>query len=202
MDTYSNFMQLAANERYMTDYLIEHQLIDSPILIFTPHGGGIEPGTTELVKAIAGEELNYYTLTAKKSKDNINLHITSKNYDEPTLLKILPTIEQCVSLHGCQNKEEIIFIGGRDTKLKRKIQTQLELRDFKVGVKDQFLAESLDNITNKNKTSAGVQLEISHGLRKQMFEDISKAKGRVQKTPIFWKFVLAIRMALDPYDEE
>lgn len=198
-DKYRNFTELAFYERYMKDYIIEQQLIKSNILIFTPHGGGIEPGTTEIVKAIASDDINYYTMTAKKVTGNEDLHITSDNYDEPRLLNLLTTVDRCISIHGCADTNDVIYMGGLDYTLRSRIESLLKQNGFDVQIITEFLAESLSNITNKTKTNAGVQIEISRGLRNKFFDDITTAKGRSIKKELFWKFVLEVRNALEPY---
>lgn len=42
-----------------------------------PHGGGIEPGTSEIADAIGGERGSFYTFGGLKSSGTADLHITS-----------------------------------------------------------------------------------------------------------------------------
>ena len=48
-----------------------------------PHGGGIEPGTTEIAEAVAGHEHTFYSFSGVKARGNSVLHITSSRFDEP-----------------------------------------------------------------------------------------------------------------------
>jgi phage replication-related protein YjqB (UPF0714/DUF867 family) len=65
-----------------------------------PHGGGIEPGTSELADAIAGSDLSFYTFEGLKSSGNTDLHITSTRFDEPMCLTLLASSSVVVTLHG------------------------------------------------------------------------------------------------------
>ena len=49
-DTYASFSQLSARKREGHDYLITISRRDSPIAVIAPHGGGIEPGISEITK--------------------------------------------------------------------------------------------------------------------------------------------------------
>jgi phage replication-related protein YjqB (UPF0714/DUF867 family) len=41
--------------------------------VIAPHGGAIEPGTTEVAEAIAGDRFSFYTLEGVKTRDNKRL---------------------------------------------------------------------------------------------------------------------------------
>jgi Poly-gamma-glutamate hydrolase len=68
--------------------------------LVAPHGGGIEPGTSELADAIAGSDLSFYTFEGLKSSGNTDLHITSTRFDEPMCLTLLASSSVVVTLHG------------------------------------------------------------------------------------------------------
>jgi poly-gamma-glutamate hydrolase-like protein len=57
--------------------------------LVAPHGGGIEPGTSELADAIAASDLSFYTFEGLKPSGNTDLHITSTRFDEPMCLTLL-----------------------------------------------------------------------------------------------------------------
>jgi phage replication-related protein YjqB (UPF0714/DUF867 family) len=57
------------------------------VAVIAPHGGGIEPGTSELATAIAGDDFSLYLFEGLKSAGNGELHITSTNFDEPISAK-------------------------------------------------------------------------------------------------------------------
>jgi phage replication-related protein YjqB (UPF0714/DUF867 family) len=45
------------------------------LAILAPHGGGIEPGTSELAEAVAGEGLSFYAFEGLKRSGNAVLHV-------------------------------------------------------------------------------------------------------------------------------
>src|SRR5689334_7740848 len=66
----------------------------SRCLLAAPHGGGIEPGTSEILRAVA--DLGgwaWYEFAGFLRKGNKDaLHIASTEFDEPTLLSLLPRV--------------------------------------------------------------------------------------------------------------
>ena len=51
---------------------------ESPIAILAPHGGGIEAGTSEIARAVAGSEFNLYLFEGIRPAGNYDaLHLTS-----------------------------------------------------------------------------------------------------------------------------
>ena len=52
-DTYPNFAALAQHERSGIDYRVVVRRAEPAFAIMAPHGGGIEPGTSEIADAIA-----------------------------------------------------------------------------------------------------------------------------------------------------
>ena len=54
-DQYENFEELSQNETVGVDFRILARRARAAFDIVAPHGGGIEPGTSEIADAIAGE---------------------------------------------------------------------------------------------------------------------------------------------------
>ncbi len=80
-----------------------------------PHGGGIEPGTSELLRVIS--EMGgwaWYDFAGFLRKGNQEeLHITSTLFDEPNLLGLLPRTNFVLSLHGSSDTDgQIAYVGG------------------------------------------------------------------------------------------
>ena len=81
-DDYWSFTELAKNEREQ-DYKVFSRPRGSEVIIIAPHGGGIEPGTSEIAEAIAGDNFSLYCFEGLKANCNKILHIKSINFDEP-----------------------------------------------------------------------------------------------------------------------
>ncbi len=197
-DTYDNFRKLAAVEKVDIDYKIFNEVAKSRIAIVAPHGGGIEPGTSEIARSISDGKHNCYCFEGIKSKRNKELlHITSTNFDEPNGIKVCRSSETVVSIHGADNEEDIVFVGGLDNELKNEMIGKLKKAGF--NAKEDTTGHSgqnIDNICNKGTAGKGLQLEISNGLRKKMFEGL-KCKERESTTETYYKFIKAVQCALE-----
>lgn len=181
MDTYSSFKQLKAVE---TEYCITHVDRGSDITIIAPHGGNIEPHTSEIAGLIAAERHNLFCFNGLKQRNNHLLHITSHNYDEKQALALVQSSTTVISVHGCTRKETIIFVGGRDDQLKQRIAAALNRADIPAVACSQQARHGgrhPDNICNRGMTGKGVQLEISRPLRDspQAWSKIAAAVGEV-----------------------
>ena len=75
---YKSFSELCRSEREGVSYQRKVANRQSRFAIIAPHGGRIEPGTSEITKAIAGTQFSYYTFDGIRQEGNELLHITSK----------------------------------------------------------------------------------------------------------------------------
>jgi phage replication-related protein YjqB (UPF0714/DUF867 family) len=198
-DKYPDFETLSRNERAGIDFGILVRRAKPAFAIVSPHGGGIEPGTSEIADATAGSELSYYAFEGLKSSGNSDLHITSTRFDEPLCLTLVGESEVVVTIHGEHSDEDGagIFVGGLDEKLGRRLGKALRSEGFVVGRHPDPDLQGIEpeNLCNRGKSGQGVQLEISRGLRKQMFKSLSR-EGRKQPTAKFFAFVAALRSVL------
>jgi phage replication-related protein YjqB (UPF0714/DUF867 family) len=196
-DKYRNFNQLQKAEQ-ADAYRIVAFANDSKIAIIAPHAGGIEPGTSELARAIAGSDLSLYLFEGRKADHNRDLHITSTNFDEPSGVALVRQSTVVIALHGEKDEEHAIaYIGGRDAQTAGKIRAQLEAAGFDVRTHESAELQGThpDNICNGGVTSAGVQLELSKALRLEFFPSLQE-KGRAAPRKRFYEFANAIRLAL------
>ena len=191
---YHNYKHLSKKEIEGKDFAIETQFVNSEITIIAPHSGGIEPGTYEITKAIALDDLNYYIFSGIKEKNNQKLHIPSEKFDEPIAISLATKSKFIITIHGCQGDSDIIHLGGLDEFSKEIISQELFKAGFVItqAKSGYFSGKNPKNICNRSLRQKGVQLEISDSLRKKMFKDISY-EGRKITTEVFNKFVKAIR---------
>jgi len=197
MDKYTGFEALRRYEKEAKDYVICSREGISGVAVISPHGGGIEPGTAEIADAVAGGDHTFYCFRGIKKTGNADLHITSKNFDEPQAIRIAKTADTVLAVHGCQERENVVYIGGLDHHLVEKINEALIQAGF---ITDKRPAQGLqgkrpENICNRSRNNKGVQLEISEGLRKRMFDRQNRINGR-DKTQVFHMFVSAVRDAI------
>jgi phage replication-related protein YjqB (UPF0714/DUF867 family) len=166
-------------------------------LIIAPHGGGIEPGTSEIAAAIARFNHSLYTFEGIKKSDNKTLHITSTQFDDPQLLKLLKSSKGTIAIHGCSGNEHIAYVGGLQDDIRDKIIAQLLENGIQATIisNPSLQGRDLNNICNRNSIGKGVQIELTEGLRSAMFISLTRA-GRKIRTKLFKTFVSTIRAVI------
>ena len=162
----------------------------APCLLVAPHGGAIEPGTTEIMLAVANlGQWAYYDFQGQLPKRNWReLHIPSTHFDEPRLLGLLPQARFVLSFHGEGDDERrTICVGGlyqhgRETFIACLAE---DLAHLRVTVSDALQVQnegiagrSRQNITNRGTLEAGVQLEFSQGTRHLLFRSLNQSSRR------------------------
>jgi phage replication-related protein YjqB (UPF0714/DUF867 family) len=165
-DIYNSFVELNNYEERNKDYKISAAEVGSSITIIAPHGGKIEPGTSDIAKRIASQRFNYYCFEGIKKENNGHLHITSHNFDEPLAVRMVSKSLIVVAIHACTGNERFIYLGGLDNMLK--VAIAAELGSWEVIVAsghDRFKGLHPDNICNRGVNKQGIQLEITRGLR-------------------------------------
>ena len=199
-DTYPNFAALEQNERAGIDYCVIARREEEAFTIAAPHGGGIEPGTSEIAAAIARLRWSFYTLEGLKRSGNSVLHITSTRFDEPICLALLAATSRVVTIHGEESDDdgEGVFVGGLDADLGACVGAALSAQGFDVRKHPDPDLQGLDprNICNRGTAGAGVQLELSRAVRETLFESLTR-EGRKHPTPRFSVFVEAVARALE-----
>ena len=199
VDKYPNFAQLARHEVEGRDYQIQCRAGAGRAAVMAPHGGRIERGTTPIADAIAGSEHPYYSFEGLKPvlKDNRILHLTSRNFDEPTALELAVKVETVITIHGAVGREVAVYIGGLDEGLKT--HTLKVLRDAGVNAEPDpsptRQGRSPTNICNRGNNGTGMQVELTYGLRGLMFGP-PDVQGRRPRTPLFDTFVACVRRVL------
>lgn len=195
---YRDFTQLQANEQEGVDYLTRHRDGESVLLVMAPHGGGIEPGTGDIADAVAGRRHAFYCFKGIKPAGNRVLHIASNRFVDPLAERILQKVQWVLALHGCRGEEPLILVGGRDTKRGAAILQALREADLPARRCERPGLRGLNpnNFCNRGRSGAGVQLEISLGLRRMLFTDLQLRPTR-QPTALFHRLVSAIGPCLD-----
>lgn len=203
LDQYQNFSELKQDTTENKDWKIstKHRKSNN-ILITAIHGGGIEPGTTELARRISNiGNYDYYSFQGLLPNDNEKLHITSTNYDEPKLLKMLDDTKDTVSIHGLNGDDPIVYIGGKDKDMTSSINKELRKSGFTTKKGSESIdAKSSDNFVNENKTDSGVQLELTSKQRKLFFKnhqlDKQTRNNSNQYSKTFYKFAEAVNKGI------
>jgi phage replication-related protein YjqB (UPF0714/DUF867 family) len=188
-------------------------------VVLALHGGGIEPGTSELCLAIAGYHpadlsrvpaggpvFDYWMFEGIRSTGNSELHVTSTHCDDPVGLSLSRGARRAVSLHGCTPAQAglpadavAVLVGGLDTALRHALLAAYAAAGVPaldaLGNPD-LAGTDPDNIVNRTMTGAGAQLELTTPMRAAMFTTNTRPQRRNTTTAAFWRFVEATRAAL------
>lgn len=172
VDRYHSFNDLAANEKLGIDYCIRVEDRGTPFVILAPHGGWIEPVTSELAAAIAGADLSFYSFEALKNGSHGDFHITSHRFDEPRALELVGKSWAAVAIHGRQNEgSEAVWLGGRATALCSAIGAFLRDVGFAAEPNKRLPGLHPANICNRTLSGEGAQLELPRSLRQRLASD-------------------------------
>jgi phage replication-related protein YjqB (UPF0714/DUF867 family) len=173
MSSYKSIKELANQEIEGKDYQIRANLRTSSVLVMAPHGGKIEPGTTEIAQAISSFDYSFYSFEGLKMEGNSVLHIESHLFDEPCALQAVEMAEIVITVHGqIDQKDGFIMIGGLNSSLGSEIKRQLEASGFETRPPTEgLMGTDPMNICNRGKSRAGVQLEISRKVRDSIRND-------------------------------
>lgn len=172
-DLYPSMTALEAATVKGVDYDIYTIDKDNDVLVSSIHGGGIEIGTTELNYAV--RELGGYDsfiFEALRTSNNSDLHVTSTNYDEPTMVGMVINKKQHVALHGASGDTPIVYVGGLDFSLRNTVTDELIKRGFDAQIPPSNIAgEEERNVSNRTNSAGCVQLEMTSQFRKNFFKD-------------------------------
>lgn len=166
-DRYANFAQLRIGKIEGVDYRICVTERQSSAAVIAPHGGLIEPDTSEIATAIAGENHSLYCFEGLRKQPHGELHITSTRFDEPKCLNLIARCPIIVATHGMKGNVDAVDVGGLDTSLRDAIHAGLGAACFrsKIVESGDHAAVSTCNVCNKGQSGRGVQLEIAKSLR-------------------------------------
>ncbi|MEQ8823463.1 MAG: poly-gamma-glutamate hydrolase family protein [Filomicrobium sp.] len=187
-DKYRNFDALCKAERNGVDYHICLIRRISSVAVIAPHGGFIEPGTSEIAAAVAGDDYNLYCFEGLRDRPHGDLHITSHRFDEPQCVGLLRDCQKVIAVHGRAGTDRRIEVGGLDAELRDAIHANLVSAEFESEIVDagELAGRHSLNICNRSVRKMGCQVEVSKALRALLTSDGS----------LLNRFSQAIRLAL------
>lgn len=202
MDRFKSFAELKIHALAGRDYLIDLRYAKSGFAVMAPHGGGIEPGTALVADAIAGTDHSYYAFKGIRNKQNGQLHISSSRFDETQAMKLVRRSHTIITVHGCKGGKNLVYVGGRDTVLKKMVMAGLTLNGFKADGSPAISLKGLHpaNLCNRGIRGRGVQLEITSALRRQLIG--GSGWRRPCPTALLKSFALAVRQAMALFKEK
>jgi len=198
---------------------LPHRCAVAKTTIIAPHGGGIEPGTSELCLAVAGYHpatlavppgtgftYDYWMFEGLRASDNRELHVTSTHCDDGVAVSLCAGALNVLALHGCTSSQaglpddaQAVLVGGRNAILKQHLLGEFAAAGL--GAVDAVDLDSLNgdepaNIANRTLLGMGGHLELTGPLRSAMFGVNTRPQRKDTTTQVFWGFVAACRNAL------
>ena len=198
MDTYKSYWDLKAHEKEGRDFEVVLRKGTSRVAVVAIHAGAIELGTAEIARGIAGENHHLYCFRGIKPSNNRTLHLTANRFDEPRGRGLVEAVDTVIAIHGCKGDRTEVYVGGRDLELRRKILRALTKAGFtaRESFRPGLKGTHPENICNRGLSGRGIQLEISEGLRRGMFDVLERRHCR-KRTPVYFKFVDAVREGIE-----
>jgi phage replication-related protein YjqB (UPF0714/DUF867 family) len=199
MDRYNSMRELLDAVPPADNYTFHiDRRFHSAVKIFAPHGGCIEPCTSPVALALAAGQYDCFIFNGIRKKECFKtLHVTSSRYDEPQCAEMAAEAEIAVSVHGCNDVDVQLKIGGGNTEAATALTDFLRSRGVNTARPEgDLLGVHHDNFINRAKRG-GIQLELSVGLRQRLFPSFPRSS---QKDPLqFSSFVDAVREWLATY---
>ena len=183
-------------------------------LLVAPHGGGIEPGTSEVLRAIADiGGWAWYEFAGFLRKGNKEaLHITSTQFDEPTLLALLPRTNFVLTFHGSsETRDQVVRVGGNWEAGRVTITAAINAATAEHGIaaldavtnaSGHLRGAESTNLTNRGLRAQGVQLEFSRGARNLLFPPDCSREARGRRSPRLGAIARAIHTGLEHLCQE
>ncbi|MCG6930844.1 MAG: poly-gamma-glutamate hydrolase family protein [Desulfofustis sp.] len=163
MDRYKNFSELAAHE---SAYHIRFVDRNCEVTVIAPHGGRIEPNTSEIAALIAADDCNLFCFNGLKAGSNRDLHITSHRFDHPRALALARKAATVVAVHGCMHTDPIVHLGGLDAELIERTRRRLHACNIVVEPAiRRYAGINPENLCNRGTRRKGMQIEVSRPLR-------------------------------------
>ncbi|MCY7784889.1 MULTISPECIES: poly-gamma-glutamate hydrolase family protein [unclassified Bacillus (in: firmicutes)] len=194
-DMYKSFAALSASE---SEYrIIYEEKNGSEYIVLGPHGGRIEPGVSELVRAFS-DQCSIYLFEGVKQRNNRSLHLTSTCFDEPLAVEKVNAHHYALAIHGYHDpKTPHTLVGGADRQKAKLICERLNEAGFSaklINEKDRLAGVHPKNIVNRTKREKGLQLEISTAQRKALFSNFGCRDQSYTQNDLFDRYVDAVKL--------
>jgi phage replication-related protein YjqB (UPF0714/DUF867 family) len=184
--------------------------------LVAPHGGGIEPGTSEILRAVV--ELGgwaWYEFAGFLRKGNKeSLRISGRKFDEPTLLALLPQTEFVVAIHGSGGTSgQILTLSGNWEAGQATLASSINATTAAHGIQAKNAAghasghspghsaghssDGAADLITRGKRGQGIRLEFSRGARNHLFPPDCSREARGRRSPRLDALAQAMHTGLD-----
>ena len=193
--------------------------------ILAPHGGGIEPGTSELCLAVAGyHPASLPQIPAAGVTYDYWMFEGLREQRQPRAPRHLDRLRRRrgrLAVRGLAQRpgparlpagppdmssgDQVVLVGGGNTILAGYLLEGLRRAGFDARDADphgELNGDARCNIVNRTLLGMGAQLELSKPLREAMFTEHTRSRRKHTTTQLFWTFVTVCRDALDRLQAE
>ena len=159
-------------------------------LLVAPHGGGIEPGTSEILRALSEFGWAWYEFAGfLRSGNKESLHIASAQFDEPALITLLPRTNFVLAIHGATDRgDPCVYVGGNWEAGRAAMTTAINAAFATHEIRAMEAPAHLGGtepgcLANRGKLGHGIQLEFSRGARNLLFPPDCSREARGRRSP-------------------
>ena len=200
-----DFSELVLRAEKDRDYRLVICDRGAEITVVAIHGGGIEPLTSALAAAVAGEEHNLYDLQGLLPGDNTWLRVPAHRFEEARLQALLGRSQTAVSVDGMEGAEPVLYLGGRNRRLKAVLAQALTEAGFVTADLPGNKPAHDPTFFYNRPPEGGVQLVLTRALRASLTAmplEGENGQGRSQGNQRFAALVAAVRGGLERYRAE
>lgn len=165
-----DFAELVLSFRNNIDYEIEVMERGSPFCIVAVHGGGIDPLTEELARAVSGRAHSLYLLRSLKPEICDQLRIPARRYKEMRLDNMMQRSKAALSIVGCACNDVAVHLGGQNRQLKEILKTYLVEQGFETGSPVTPGASHSPTRFYNRADQGGIQIELGKELRASLLD--------------------------------
>jgi phage replication-related protein YjqB (UPF0714/DUF867 family) len=199
---YRDVSQLVVHCRKDRDFQIRIVDPGSEVTIAAVHGGRIEPLTSALAEAIAGDEYNLYDFAGIRVSNNAQLRVPVARFAEMRLNALMRRSQAALHVDGVPGERAVVHLGGQNRTLKDILAESLAEAGLVVeGPHSPGAAHDPRRFYN-TPAAGGVQMELSLALRQQMVGGPLEPEvweDSQRRTALFTTVTQAVRDALERY---
>jgi len=184
-DIYKSFSELQQGEQEGIDYTVDCKKGIYPVTIVAPHGGLIEPGTSNIAWGIVDGVFNGYRFNGNTPRgEQWRLHVKATNFDDERMLELIDASDFCLAVHGWVENSNAVYVGGRNEEIRHRMLIRLQQQGYDardaIGSRYDIRGISPKNFINRVE---GLQLELCKGLSQKLQDEneLEKFSGIVRR---------------------
>ena len=142
--------------------------------------------------AIAMDDYDWYVFSGRRRTSCFaTLHVTSTRYDEPVCMEMAEEAELALAIHGCEGETSGVILGGGNEAAVASLKGHLRDAGYTVlDAPDHLQGHNDRNFINRARRR-GVQIELTTGLRRELFPGYPKSLQRHPRE--FQRFIGTMR---------